>query len=69
MAAVYGDDGKLLGFAKIMRDNTGLREAQEALREAKDKLDQRVRERTAELEAVIQELEDFNYSVEEVYFV
>ncbi|MCE9554427.1 MAG: PAS domain S-box protein [Planctomycetes bacterium] len=44
-------------------DITERKQAQDALRQAHDQLEQRVRDRTAELEAANQELEAFSYSV------
>jgi PAS domain S-box-containing protein len=63
MTALLNKDGKLLGFAKIMRDNTKLKQAQAALQESNHQLEYRVRQRTAELQARNQELEDFKRSV------
>ena len=51
------------GFLRISRDVTDRRQAQEQIRKLNEQLEERVRERTAELEAVNQELEAFNYSV------
>ncbi|MEX2535540.1 MAG: ATP-binding protein [Trueperaceae bacterium] len=63
MMGLRDEQGNLLGFAKIMRDNTKLKQAQESLQESNEELEERVRERTAELEALNRELQDFNYSV------
>lgn len=43
------DRGRLLGYTKVARDLTESRRAQEALRQAREDLEVRVRERTAEL--------------------
>ena len=51
-------DGALRGFAKIGRDATDLRRAEDALRHGRDELEQRVLERTAELMAANRELQD-----------
>jgi PAS domain S-box-containing protein len=61
--ALRDEQGWLFGYAKVVRDLTARREAEEALRKAHDELEQRVRERTAELEAANRELESFSYSV------
>lgn len=50
------DKGVITGFAKIMRDLTGWKRSEEDL-------ERRVRERTAELNDAVQELEAFSYSV------
>jgi PAS domain S-box-containing protein len=43
--------GALLGFATVIRDSTEKRRAEESLRQARDELELRVRDRTAELAA------------------
>jgi PAS domain S-box-containing protein len=50
-------DGSLRGFAKIGRDATDQKESDEALRYARDQLEQRVLERTADLMATNNKLE------------
>ncbi|CAN5276885.1 hypothetical protein BH20VER2_BH20VER2_09400 [soil metagenome] len=45
----YPDTGSLRGFAKIARDATEQRNTEEALRHARDEMEQRVVERTADL--------------------
>jgi PAS domain S-box-containing protein len=50
------DDGRIRGYAKIMRDLTERKMLEQ-------ELEQRVRERTAELNEAVQELEAFSYSV------
>jgi PAS domain S-box-containing protein len=54
--ALHDEHGNVNGFAKIMRDMTGWKLSEE-------ELERRVRERTAELNEAVQELEAFSYSV------
>ena len=49
--------GELLGFATVIRDITEKRRAEESLRQARDELEVRVRDRTAELAAANQALQ------------
>ena len=50
MMALCSADGSLRGFAKVFRDATPEKRALEALAQAREELEQRVRERTAELQ-------------------
>jgi C4-dicarboxylate-specific signal transduction histidine kinase len=52
ITALVDDKGTFLGYAKVTRDLTERRQAEEALKEAKNKLEKRVLERTAELKEV-----------------
>jgi PAS domain S-box-containing protein len=52
MTVLTDDAGSFIGFAKILRDLTERRQHEEALRQARDELEQRVAERTAELTTV-----------------
>jgi PAS domain S-box-containing protein len=58
---VIGPDGKVELIAGTTRDVTDRKRAEEALREAHDEMDLRVRERTAELERKNQELQEFAF--------
>lgn len=60
---VKNEDGELIGILSIARDITLLRQAEENLRTINASLEQRVAERTAELETLNQSLESFVYSV------
>lgn len=49
ISALWNDSGELRGFSKITRDRTEQKRAEEALRQAHAELEDRVRQRTAEL--------------------
>ncbi len=55
--------GKLLGYDGVIKDITQRRQAEEEIRTLNQKLEQRVLDRTAQLEAANKELEAFAYSV------
>jgi PAS domain S-box-containing protein len=56
-------DGELQYLSTVMRDITESKQAEETIRQLNEALEERVRERTARLEAANQELEAFTYSV------
>ena len=56
-------DGSLMGYAKVVRDLTERRLAEESLRKANESLGEQVRARTQELEVRVKELEGFSSSV------
>ena len=57
ITAIYDDDGNHVGFAKVTRDLTERRGADEALRAERASLEKRVEERTAALTRANEELE------------
>jgi PAS domain S-box-containing protein len=57
------EDGSLYGFAKVTCDLTERKKAEDHIRKLNAELEQRVRDRTAQLEAANKELEAFSYSV------
>lgn len=59
----FAEDGTLRGFAKVTRDITERKQAQDDLRAANESLEERVTQRTAQLEEVNQELQSFSYTV------
>ena len=63
LTPVRGSSGELLGFAKVTRDTTERRRAEEAMKELHASLELRVQERTDELASANKELEAFSYSV------
>src|SRR5437879_3230751 len=56
---VGGHKGKLRGFAKVTRDMTAQRKAEDALREQAAELEKRVQERTLELEKANRAKDEF----------
>jgi len=56
MTAVRDPDGSLRGFAKIVRDLTERKRAEDELRQARDELEVRVQVRTAELSRALEDL-------------
>lgn len=63
ITALRDEDGNLKGFTKIAHDQTQSKRAEEEIRRFNIELEERVRRRTAQLEAANQELEAFSYSV------
>jgi light-regulated signal transduction histidine kinase (bacteriophytochrome) len=63
LTAIRDSQGKLKGYSKVARDVTQLKQAQEKVARWNAELEQRVKDRTEELEAANKELEAFSYSV------
>jgi PAS domain S-box-containing protein len=63
VSPIKDPDGNIVGASKVARDITGAKRAEEQIRRLNGELEQRVVERTAELEAANRELEAFSYSV------
>jgi PAS domain S-box-containing protein len=62
-APLHNAVGKLVGVAKIARNITAQKENEARIKELNDKLEDKVKTRTAELEEANRELEAFNYTV------
>jgi light-regulated signal transduction histidine kinase (bacteriophytochrome) len=61
--AEYGTTGRALRMAGVVRDVTERRRAEQEIRALNERLEERVRSRTAELEAANRELDCFSLSV------
>jgi PAS domain S-box-containing protein len=55
---VLDAEGRVTGGVAVLHDVTELKQAEQALREARDQLEERVRERTAELDAAVETLHE-----------
>ena len=60
---VFGRDGKFMGRRVSNRDITDRKEAEAAVHRLNAELEQRVAQRTVQLEAANQDLEEFSYSI------
>jgi len=63
VSPVKDQGGETVGFRGLVRDVTQRKLAEEKIKRLNEELEQRVRERTAQLEAANRELEAFSYSV------
>lgn len=59
ITAIYDDKRDLIGFSKVTRDVTDRRRLEEKLRRGNEELDERVRERTMQLEQAVKARDEF----------
>src|SRR6185295_9439908 len=60
ITALRDEAGRLRGFSKVAQDMTERRKAEQEIHQLNEQLEERVRERTAQLEVANQELEAFS---------
>lgn len=63
VAPVHDPDGRAQYFTSVCTDITEARESSDRISQMNEALETRVRERTAELEALVKELESFSYTI------
>lgn len=63
LVCLRSEDGTVRGFAKILRDITERKNAEEAIRELNQELETRVQRRTAALQESKEQMEAFSYTV------
>ncbi|MBI5523779.1 MAG: transporter substrate-binding domain-containing protein [Desulfarculus sp.] len=66
MSAFRGPDGAIGGYSAVMRDITARKRTEAALEAARQELEDRVAQRTAELESVVQALQEEIYERQQV---
>ncbi|MFQ5885092.1 MAG: PAS domain S-box protein, partial [Thermoplasmata archaeon] len=62
-SVLLDSEGNRVGVMGVSRDITEMKKAQEEIRKLNEELEERVRQRTAELQAANEELESFAYSI------
>jgi PAS domain S-box-containing protein len=69
LTAIHGPQGELRGFAKVIRDMTRQKQYERSLAQVASELEERVKERTRQLEATVEELRRKNEEVEAFVYI